>query len=86
MHRTLVQAVVALFLIVQAHALHFYVKTGEVRCFFEDLPANTLLVGRIDATELQEQRNEYVRNHNLRVEITIDVRVFCELIRVIFIY
>lgn len=53
-------------------ALHFYLSTGETRCFFEELPDDTLVVGRIDAYENQEHSSEYVKSPNLRVEITVD--------------
>ncbi|CAI5756982.1 unnamed protein product [Candida verbasci] len=53
-------------------ALHFYVKTGETKCFYEELPEDTLLVGKIDAYELNEQSHEYYKNHNLKVQITIE--------------
>lgn len=52
-------------------ALHFYVQTGETKCFFERLNLETLVVGKIDAFEHVEP-NDYVKTPNLRVEITID--------------
>ncbi|ODV80996.1 uncharacterized protein CANTADRAFT_25293 [Suhomyces tanzawaensis NRRL Y-17324] len=53
-----------------SNALHFYLTTGETRCFFEDLPDNTLLVGRIDAYE--QDGNDYRKNRDLKVKITVD--------------
>lgn len=63
-------------LLVLAHvtnALHFYVKTGETKCFFEELQEDTLVVGRIDAYEKNDHSNDYLKNKNLQVQITIDV-------------
>ncbi|KAI3402678.2 cnxF [Candida oxycetoniae] len=53
-------------------AFHFYVKTGETKCFYEELQAETLVVGRIDAYEKDERSNEYFKGRNLQVQITID--------------
>ncbi|KAG7665246.1 ERP5 [[Candida] subhashii] len=63
-------ALLALFHITSA--LHFYVKTGETKCFYEELPENTLVVGKIDAYEREENSNEYVKSANLKVQITVE--------------
>ncbi|ABN65202.1 membrane protein [Scheffersomyces stipitis CBS 6054] len=52
-------------------ALHFYLRTGDTRCFYEELQEDTLVVGKIDAYEKNDQ-GEYFKNGNLRVEITVD--------------
>lgn len=64
--------VALLVFICNAHALHFYLKTGETRCFYEDLQADTLVVGKLDAYEYDERTLDYVRNKDLRLKITID--------------
>ncbi|KAI5955475.1 cnxF [Candida theae] len=66
----LVATFVALFQL--TNALHFYVRTGETKCFFEELQQDTLVVGRIDAYEKDEHSNEYSKNGRLKVQITID--------------
>lgn len=64
---------VALCLLVcNVHALHFYLKTGETRCFYEDLLADTLVVGKLDAYEFDERVLDYYKNDNLKLKITID--------------
>lgn len=64
---------VALCLLVcNVHALHFYLKTGETRCFYEDLQADTLVVGKLDAYEYDERVLDYYKNDNLKLKITID--------------
>ena len=67
----LVAVFIALFHL--TNALHFYVKTGETKCFFEELQQDTLVVGKIDAYEKDEHSNEYSKNGKLKVQITIDV-------------
>jgi hypothetical protein len=66
------------FLLVNVNALHFYLNTGETRCFFEELPLNTLVVGRIDAFEYNQQLGMYLKNPNLNVEFTVDVSIASE--------
>lgn len=64
---------VALFVFVcNVHALHFYLKTGETRCFYEDLQADSLVVGKLDAYEYDDRIQDYYKNDNLRLKITID--------------
>lgn len=53
-------------------ALHFYLKTGEIRCFYEDLPADSLVVGKVDAFEYDERTNDYFKNSKLKLKITVD--------------
>ncbi|AWU77261.1 uncharacterized protein C5L36_0C11670 [Pichia kudriavzevii] len=56
-----------------AHALHFYVNTDETKCFFEELPKDTIAVGKFAVYEFNDQFNDYVENNgNLKVEITVD--------------
>lgn len=59
-------------LVCNVQALHFYLKTGESRCFYEDLQADTLVVGKLDAYEYDERNQEYYKNPHLRLRITID--------------
>lgn len=66
----------ALFcLIVNVQALHFYLNTGETRCFFEELPADTLVVGRVDAFEHNQHLDTFIKSPNLNVEFTVDVSI-----------
>ncbi|CAX45375.1 ensosomal (Golgi, ER,...) cargo receptor, putative [Candida dubliniensis CD36] len=67
------KCIAALAMLLQlSNALHFYVKTGETKCFYEELPENTLVVGKIDAYEKQDHSNEYFKNPNLKVQITVE--------------
>ncbi|ODV84936.1 hypothetical protein CANARDRAFT_199894 [[Candida] arabinofermentans NRRL YB-2248] len=54
------------------NALHFYAETDETRCFYEELPKDTMAVGKFEAYELDTKTNEYVEADNLKIEITID--------------
>lgn len=66
-------ALFALLLAPIAHALHFYVNTDDTKCFFEDLPADTIAVGKFAVYEWSPESNDYVENsNNLKLEITVD--------------
>lgn len=66
------KVILALLFAQLALALHFYLKTGELRCFYEDLPQDTLLVGRIEALEKNDHSNEYYVNQNLKVQVLVE--------------
>lgn len=61
-----------LSLIHLSSALHFYLNTGESRCFFEELPRDTLVVAKIEALEYNEHSNDYYKNPNLRLEFIVE--------------
>lgn len=63
-----------LILLVQAvYCLHFYLDTAQTRCFFEELPRNTLVIGKIDAQEFNEHTNQYEKNPALNLRIAVMV-------------
>ncbi|OBA19592.1 hypothetical protein METBIDRAFT_33238 [Metschnikowia bicuspidata var. bicuspidata NRRL YB-4993] len=53
-------------------ALHFYLLTGQTCCFYEDLTSDSLVVGKIDAYEYDERMDDYSKNPNLKLKITVD--------------
>lgn len=73
-HHILIMNVVfaLLFVFAQVNALHFYLQTGETRCFYEDLPAHALVVGKLDAYEYAEHAGQYFKTQQLKLKITID--------------
>lgn len=67
-------AVLALFAAFEVvSGLHFYINTDETKCFFEDLPVDTIAVGKFAVYEWSDNSNDYVENSsNLKLEITVD--------------
>jgi hypothetical protein len=67
--------VIAVFLTLLqfSSALHFYLNTGQTRCFFEELQDHVLVVGKIDAYEKDATKDEYIKNRDLGVRITVEV-------------
>lgn len=57
-----------------ASALHFYTFPGETRCFYEELPKGTVVVGKFDAY-VNTKGDEYDNNPNLKLAITVDVSI-----------
>ncbi|CAL9734645.1 protein Erp5p [Monosporozyma servazzii] len=49
---------------------HVYMKSGELRCFYEGLKAGELLIGDIDTTV--EKNGVFVEDSQLKVSITVD--------------
>ena len=64
---------VFLWLFQVTNALHFYLETGQSRCFFEELPKDTLVVAKVQALEFDDGINDFVKNRNLKLEFTVDV-------------
>jgi len=56
----------------QAQALYFYIDGPSQKCFFEELPKDTLVVGHFTATQWNEQAKAYMPNPEMGVFITVD--------------
>ena len=56
-----------------AYSLYFYLEGSQTRCFLEDLPKDTLVVGQFKAEEWNSERNVYSVNSNIGIKITVDV-------------
>ncbi|ODQ65053.1 hypothetical protein NADFUDRAFT_83153 [Nadsonia fulvescens var. elongata DSM 6958] len=66
----LVLAITAVFSPVSA--LHFYLDGGEQRCFFEELPKGTIVVGKYDAKEYDQNSGSYSQPDNLGIHLTVE--------------
>jgi len=58
-----------------AQALYFYVEGNTPKCFFEELPNDTLVTGHYTAEEYDEQRQGWYTHEGLSVYISVDVRL-----------
>ncbi|KAL1968855.1 hypothetical protein VTN77DRAFT_1216 [Rasamsonia byssochlamydoides] len=56
----------------QARALHLYIEGREQKCFFEELPKDTLVVGHYKAEVFNQQTNSYIADSSLNMLITVD--------------
>ena len=60
-------------LLVPVQSLYFYIEGTTPKCFFEELPKDTLVVGHYDAEEFDEDRKTWSKHDQLNILITVDV-------------
>lgn len=60
-------------LLTPVQSLYFYIDGTNPKCFWEELPTATLVVGHYSAEEFSIDRNEYVKNDALSIFISVDV-------------
>ncbi|CAG8501967.1 692_t:CDS:2 [Cetraspora pellucida] len=53
-------------------ALYFYLEGTEQKCFIEELPKDTLVVGTYKAEEWSETQQQYIENPKLGIQITVE--------------
>lgn len=58
-----------------AQALYFFVDGASPKCFFEELPKDTLVVGHYSAEEYDDRVNSWQQHNGITIYISVDVRV-----------
>lgn len=53
-------------------ALYFYLDGTSAKCFYEELPKDTLVVGHYTAEEYDEQRHAWWKHDGISIYITVD--------------
>lgn len=56
-----------------AQALYFYVDGGTPKCFYEELPKDTLVVGHYSAEEWDDRANMWQQHQGISIYITVEV-------------
>ncbi len=56
-----------------AQALYFYVDGTAPKCFYEELPKDTLVVGHYQAEEFDDHSRTWVKHEGLSIYISVDV-------------
>lgn len=56
------------------HALYFFLDGRTQKCFYEELPKDTLVVGHYTAEEYDENRHAWWKHDDISIHITVDVR------------
>ncbi|TKA48438.1 hypothetical protein B0A54_00573 [Friedmanniomyces endolithicus] len=59
-------------LLIPSQALYFYIDGSTQKCFFEELPKDTLVVGTFSATQWNDQSRAYGTNPDMGIFITVD--------------
>lgn len=57
-----------------AQALYFYIDGTTPKCFFEELPKDTLVVGQYSAAEWDDRLKDWAKHDGISIYITVDVR------------
>jgi p24 family protein alpha len=60
-------------LLVPVQALYFYIDGTAPKCFFEELPKDTMVVGDYTAEEYDEQQKAWTKHDGLNIFISVDV-------------
>jgi len=55
-----------------ARALYFYIDGAAPKCFFEELPKDTLVVGHYDASEWDDNRQAWWKHDGISIYISVD--------------
>ncbi|KAK1717064.1 emp24/gp25L/p24 family/GOLD [Colletotrichum lupini] len=55
-----------------AQALYFYIDGTSPKCFFEELPKDTLVVGHYTAEEWDDRINQWAKHDGLSIYISVD--------------
>ncbi|KAK3381269.1 emp24/gp25L/p24 family/GOLD-domain-containing protein [Podospora didyma] len=55
-----------------AQALYFYIDITTPKCFFEELPKDTLVVGHYTAEEWDDQRQAWWKHDGISIYISVD--------------
>ncbi|KAI9480885.1 MAG: emp24/gp25L/p24 family/GOLD-domain-containing protein [Benjaminiella poitrasii] len=53
-------------------ALYFYLEGSEKKCFIEDLPRETMVIGVYKSEQFSSAQNQWVENPELKIEITVE--------------
>ncbi|KAF2786067.1 hypothetical protein K505DRAFT_190992, partial [Melanomma pulvis-pyrius CBS 109.77] len=62
----------AAVLAVPSQALHFFIDGAVQKCFFEELPKDTLVVGHYDAKVWDDAAKNYISKPDVGVFITVE--------------
>ncbi|KAK3045068.1 hypothetical protein LTS18_014648, partial [Coniosporium uncinatum] len=70
------QSMMLLFLlaliVIPSQALYFYMDGSQAKCFFEDLPKDTLVVGHFDALQYNDATKAYEPDPNIGIYISVE--------------
>lgn len=62
-----------LMLATATQALYFFIDPDSPKCFYEDLPKDTLVVGQFTSKEWDDKANAWQQHNGLSIFITVEV-------------
>lgn len=57
-----------------AHALFFYIDGSSTKCFFEELPKGTLVVGNYHGEEYDDRAGNWQQHQGINIFIFVEVK------------
>jgi hypothetical protein len=60
-------------LLAPVQSLYFYIDGTTPKCFFEELPKDTLVVGHYTAEEYDNEKKSWSKHEGLNIFISVDV-------------
>lgn len=63
-------------LLTPIQSLYFYIDGTAPKCFFEELPKDTLVVGHYTAEEYDENTRQWSKHDGLNIFISVDVCIY----------
>jgi hypothetical protein len=72
--RSLLPIVALSAILTPVNSLFFYIYGTAPKCFFEELPKDTLVVGHYTAEEWDDNINGWAKHDGLNIFISVDVR------------
>jgi hypothetical protein len=73
--RSLLPIVALSAFLAPVNSLYFYIYGTAPKCFFEELPKDTLVVGHYTAEEWDDNLNGWAKHDGLNIFISVDVRL-----------
>ncbi|KAI8388721.1 emp24/gp25L/p24 family/GOLD-domain-containing protein [Radiomyces spectabilis] len=55
-----------------AHALYFYLDGTEKKCFLEELPKETMVIGTYKAEQFSDAHKQWIVNSDLKIYVTVE--------------
>ncbi|KAJ3089586.1 emp24p/erv25p- protein [Quaeritorhiza haematococci] len=65
-------AVLAIFLATPSNALYFYLEGSEQKCFIEELPKETTVIGNYRSEEWNDGAQNYIQNVAIGIQIMVE--------------
>ncbi|OAQ29671.1 hypothetical protein K457DRAFT_137551 [Linnemannia elongata AG-77] len=63
---------VLLSILPSVFGLYFYLEGSEQKCFTEELPKETMVIGEYTAEEWSEEHNKFIHNKEVGIEVIVD--------------
>ncbi|KAF9577386.1 emp24p/erv25p- protein [Lunasporangiospora selenospora] len=70
--RWMISLVLLLTILPSVFGLYFYLEGSEQKCFTEELPKETIVIGKYNAEEWNESQKKFVVNRDIQIEVVAE--------------